>query len=58
MKEYFEGYGYLEWLEPEQYYAEPWIYHGSTTACGMEDSGELYAIVINKDTDEFRYTII
>lgn len=52
---YFSYYGFLKWLEPTQYYAEPWSYH-----CSAEgDDGEQYDIVRNEyEEDEFRYTIV
>ena len=52
---YFFGYGVLEWLEPAQYYAGPWRYHGTTSD---NEDGSPYDIVINIKTDELRYTNI
>jgi len=50
----FEDFGELEFLEPEQYYAEAWTY--AFTAKALEDD-EDYAIV-RKDFEGYRYTII
>ena len=49
---YFEHYGRLEWLEPAEYYAGPWLYHRTTT--GPDDVD--YDIVISCDGRELRYT--
>lgn len=52
---YFTDYGPLEWLEPKEYYAEPWKY--LRTAEGAD--GEMYDIVIQEDYPcELRYTNI
>lgn len=54
MKE-FEGYGKLEWLDPEQYYAEPW----KPLAIAEDAEGEKYDIVIKGSYPcELRYTNI
>lgn len=51
----FEGYGEIEWLEPEQYYTEPWKYLEMATG----EDRERYDIVVNGDYPcEIRYTII
>lgn len=51
---YFEGYGFLEWLEPTDYYAEPWTY-----VCASEDDcNEPFDLVRNIRTMEMRYTCI
>ena len=49
---YFEEYGQLEWLEPEDYYAGCWGYWGAAEG----DDGLLWSIVINCEKTEFRYT--
>lgn len=51
---YFEDYGELDWLEPEEYFAGNWKYRG--TAEG--DDEEQYDIVMSGDSMEFRYTIV
>lgn len=51
---YFEHYGWLEWLEPAEYYAKPWRYHRTTT--GPDDVE--YDVVISCDGRELRYTCI
>lgn len=52
---YFLDFGVLEWIEPEQFYAEPWEY-----ICSAEgDDCELYAIVSKGNCPyELRYTIV
>lgn len=55
MKNYFEGYGELEWLEPKDYYAAAWKYLRSAEGA----DGEMYDIVIMGDYPcELRYTTI
>ena len=55
MKLYFTDYGTLEWLEPKDYYAEPWKYLCTAEA----DDGERYDIVIRGDYPcELKYTTI
>ncbi len=56
MTMYFDEYGNLEWLKPEQFYAEPWTYLEAATG----EDGERYAIVVIKgdNSHEIRYTII
>lgn len=55
MKNYFEGYGELEWLEPKDYYAAAWKYLRSAEGA----DGEMYDIVIMWDYPcELRYTTI
>ena len=51
---YFSDYGILEWLDTEQYFAEPWQYLRS--ADGADE--EFYDIVIHRDSCELRYTKI
>jgi hypothetical protein len=47
---YFKDYGKLEWLDAEQFYAEPW-----KLVCAAEgDDGEMYDILV-KD-GEYRYS--
>lgn len=51
----FEGYGNLEWLEPEQYYKEPWKF----LEVAVGGDGERYDIVIKGNYPcELRYTNI
>lgn len=52
---YFKEYGDLDWLEPTDYYKEPWKY-----LCSAEGEDELpYDIVIKGDYPcEIRYTNI
>lgn len=48
----FEVYGELEYLDPENFYSEPWsIYDTAIGNDGLE-----YAIVISGDRTELRYT--
>ena len=55
MKNYFEGYGELEWLELKDYYAAAWKYLRSAEGA----DGEMYDIVIMGDYPcELRYTTI
>ena len=51
---YFEDYGRLEWLEPAEYFAEPWRYHRTATGANGVD----YDIVAHRDSGEYRYTSI
>lgn len=51
---YFENYGILTWLDPEQYYAEPWTYVGYAE----DEDGELFDLVRNNKTMEMRFTNI
>lgn len=52
---YFNGYGQLKWLEPHDYYAEPWRYLASAEG----EDGEKYDIVLQADYPcELRYTTI
>ena len=50
---FFEDYGWLEGIEPEEFYAGPWGIIG--TASDDEDE---YDIVINYDKTEYKYTTI
>ena len=51
---YFEEYGSLEWIEPQDYYKDCWTYR-----CTLEaDDGQQYDIVMHKKTMELRYTNI
>ena len=52
MKKYFFDYGYIEWLEPEEYYAGNWKYMRTK----MDADDEEYDLVINPETDEWRCT--
>ena len=51
---YFSDYGFLTWLEPQQYFAEPWRYLRSAEG----EDGQMYDIVFQHDTEEVRYTNI
>ena len=52
---YFKDYGYLECLEPSEYYAEPWRYH----ATAENEDGERYDVVESVgDRSELRYTTV
>lgn len=54
MMMYFSEYGNLLFLEPKQYFDEPWKY-----ICTVEgEDGRDYDIVCHMETDEFRYTVI
>ena len=49
---WFTDYGFIDWLEPEEYYSDDWKYH-----CSAEGAdGNRYDIVILDN--EWRYTII
>lgn len=53
----FENYGNLEWLEPEDFYADAWYILDTDTA----EDGETYDIVLLKKSDDddiIRYTTI
>lgn len=51
---YFDEYGFLEWIDPKDYYADCWTYR-----CTLEaDDEEYYDVVMNKRTMELRYTNI
>lgn len=53
-KKWFEYYGFVEWLKPEDYYAGPWTY-----VCSEDDDcEETFDIVRNTKTMEMRYTTI
>lgn len=54
MKMFFEEYGMLEWLEPEEFYSGAWSIHG--TAVG--EDGEKYDILLDGHGNEFRYSTI
>jgi len=52
---HFSDYGILEWLDTEQYFAEPWQYLRSAEGA----DGEMYDIVIQEEYPcELRYTNI
>lgn len=52
---YFSYYGgILNWLEPQQYFAEPWKYMRTVEG----EDGEMYDVVMHQETGEFRYTNI
>lgn len=52
---YFRYYGVLEWLEPDQFYAEPWKCLDFVEG----DDQQMYEIVTKGDCPcEFRYTIV
>ena len=52
---YFKDYGPIEWLEPNEYFADPWKYLRTVEG----EDGELYDIVIQGDYPcELRYTKI
>lgn len=51
---YFRDYGLLNWIEPTQYYEDPWSYVG----IGQDENDEEWDIVYNKDTYEYAYTMI
>ena len=48
----FEGYGRLEWLNPDDYYKGRWDYIGYATGA----DGSEYDIVRNEYDMEYRYT--
>ena len=54
MEMFFEEYGMLEWIEPEDFYAGAWSIHSTATA----EDGEKYDIVIDGCGNEYRYSII
>ena len=51
-KIWFTGWGFLVWLDPEEYFSDGWRYVGTDEG----DDGERYDIV-EKD-NEYRYTNI
>ena len=51
---WFDEYGRLEWLEPTDYYGQPWSYVRTAEA----DDGEQYDIVRNHDNTKYCYTTI
>lgn len=53
-KRYFEEYGFLSWIEPTQYYAEPWSYVGFA----YDENGEEWDLVRNGKTNEYAYTTV
>ncbi len=53
---YFGDMGFLKWLSNDEYFAGPWKYRFSDQ--GDSEDGTLYDIVMNPETDEYRYTII
>lgn len=53
---YFGDMGFLKWLSSDEYFAGPWKYRFSDQ--GEGDDCTLYDIVMNPETDEYRYTII
>lgn len=48
----FEGYGKLEWLDPDDYYSGHWDYVGYADGA----DGTEYDIVRNEYEMEYRYT--
>ncbi len=59
-KRYFDDYGFLEWLDPNDYYSGNWSYICSVVTEDVEDgddSGE-YDLVRNGVTMEMRYTVV
>lgn len=52
-RKFFEGYGELEWLEPEKYWSDAW--KPIEKVGSGEDS---YEIVLNGARTEYRYTIV
>lgn len=54
LEKYFEGYGFLNSITPEQYYAEPWSYVGYE----YDSAGNEWDIVYNKSTNEYAYTTV
>ena len=53
-RKYFEGYGFLNWLDPAEYFAGSWTYVGYAD----DDCEEIFDLVRNKRTMEMRYTTI
>lgn len=49
-KMWFRGYGFLEWLEPEEYWKDSWEYH--RIAYGSDEQ-EYDIVELNGD---YRYT--
>ena len=54
MEKYFEGYGFLPYIEPTKYYAEPWKYVGYE----YDENGEEWDVVYNNSTNEYAYTTV
>lgn len=54
MKMFFEEYGILDWINPEDFYAGAWSIHGKA----IGEDGEEYDIVIDGRGNEYRYSII
>ena len=52
MKQFFEGYGWLDWLEPKDFWADSWSVYETVINCFDEE----YDIVIRDG--KFRYTNI
>lgn len=55
MKKFFDDYGSLEWLEPEQFYSGPWILYSQTA---KDCRGVRFSIVLDEANNEYRYTIL
>ncbi len=53
-KKYFRDYGWLNWIEPTQYYEEPWSY----VCFEWDENDEAWDIVYNKKTHEYAYTTV
>ena len=52
IKIWFEGYGFLDYLEPKEYFADAWAYVETSEG----DDGKRYDIV--ELNNEFRFTNI
>ena len=54
-KQWFKGFGLLDWLDPEDFYKGPWVLSEQTA---LSPSGDRYSIVLDEATFDYRYTIL
>lgn len=50
----FEGYGLLEWLEPEEFHAGPWMLYDRA----VSQDGEEFDILLKRDLMQMRYSAV
>lgn len=55
-KKYFENYGWLEYLEPEDFYAGNWRIVGRVA--DENSNSKSYTLVLSGDKTEYRYSTI
>lgn len=53
-KQYFYGYGFLNWIDPTEYYSGNYSYYETYA----DSDGEVYDIVVNNETQKIYFTTI